>query len=179
MQARKPRIWAYTLHGARFAYAQQERNKMPMLQFASTTADVDEYIFSSTLFVTTIYLYIPTINIRIWARRSKRTYWMQTHQKSRRDAKNSIKIAPPKMDYNVPHIGIHCSSISEAAIKTSTRYYSSILWRLKRAERTQSIEYDRIHYPPNDAPWFLLNRHNWFLIKRYKLHIHQNRCLKS
>ena len=72
-----------------------------MLQCASTTADVDEYILSSTLFVTTIYLYIPTINICISARRWKHMYWMQTHQKSRRDAKNSVKIAAPQMDLNV------------------------------------------------------------------------------
>ncbi len=65
MDARKPRIRAYTWHGARFAYAQQERNKMPMLKCASTMADVDEYIFSSTLIVTNIYFYIPTINIHI------------------------------------------------------------------------------------------------------------------
>ena len=154
MDARKSRIRAYTWHGARFAYAQQERNKMPMLKCASMTVHVRVYVFSSTLFVTTIYLYIPTINICISARRWKHMYWMQTHQKSRRDAKNSVKIAAPQMDLNVHEIHIQRSSISKPAIETSTRYYPSIFQGLKLARRKQHIKYDWIGHPPMDAPLF-------------------------
>ena len=88
----KPRIRTHASQGARLAHAQQDRNKMPMLPCASTMAHVDEYIFHSTLLVTIIYLYIPTINIRIKTRCCKRTYWMQPHQKSPRDTKNSLEI---------------------------------------------------------------------------------------